>query len=112
MIAVICGMPLRRHDGVIAKDAAKVVGVGKNIFLQRQKDAGGIHEIDGGDVIFDGDVLRANHFLRGHREKRASLHGGVVGDDHEHAAVKRAEAGDDACGRRAAPLFVHFPCAV
>src|SRR6266481_5432229 len=71
------------HDRVVTKDAAEVVGVREDVFLQREKYARGIDEIDGGDAIFDGDVLRANHFFRGHREKGAGFYGGVVGDDHE-----------------------------
>ncbi len=100
---------LRAHDGVVAEDPAEIVGVGKNVFLQRQKNAGGIHEIDRRDVIIDGDVLRANHFFCGHREERTSFHGCVVGDNHEHAAGDPPEAGDGSSGGSATPLFVHFP---
>ena len=48
-------------------------------------------------------------FLHGHREERAGLHGGVVGDDHHAPARDRADAGDDARRHRAAPLGVHVP---
>ncbi len=82
---------LGRHDGVVAEDAAEVVGVGEDIFLQRQEDAGGIDEIDGRDVIIEGDVLRANDLLGRHREKRAGFHGGVVGDEHEGSPVNLAQ---------------------
>ena len=108
MIAVSCGMPMRAHYGVVAEDAAEIVGVGEDVFLEREKNAGGIDEINGGDVIFDGDVLRADDFFRGHREKRAGFYGGVVGDEHEHAAADACEAGDRACRGCAAPFFVHF----
>ena len=108
MMAVSCGMPMRAHHGVVAEDAAEIVGVGKDIFLQRQKNAGGIDQINCGNVIFDGDVLRANHFFRGHREERAGFHRGVVGDEHERAAADAREAGDRASRGRAAPFFVHF----
>ena len=98
-----------RHDGVIAEDAAEVVGVGEDIFLQRQKNAGGIDQVDRGNVIVDGDVLRANDLLRRHGKERAGLHGGVVHDEHDQAPVHSRQAGDHARGRRAAPLFVHAP---
>ena len=99
---------MRAHYGVVAEDSAEIVGVRENIFLQREKNAAGIHEIDRGNAIFDGDILRANDFFRGHREKRAGLHGGVVGDDHHAAARDAAEPGDRAGGGCAAPLLVHF----
>ena len=98
----------RAHHGVVAEDAAEIVRVGKNVLLQREKNAGGIHQIDCGDAIFDGDVLRANHFLGGHREKRAGFHGGVVRDDHHEPACDAAEPGDRARSGRAAPFLVHF----
>ena len=96
------------HHRVVAEDAAEIVGVGKDVFLQRKKHAGGVDQINRRDVIFDGDILRANDFLRGHREKRAGFHGGVVGDDHERAAADAREPGYRSGRRRAAPLFVHF----
>ena len=96
------------HHGVVAKNAAEIVRIRENVFLQRKKNARGIDQINRGDTILDGDVLRADHFLRGHREERAGFHGGVVGDDHHAAACDMAEAGDRACGGRAAPFFVHF----
>ena len=46
MMAAICGMPSGREDGVVAKDAAEVVLVGKDLVLQRQEHAGRIDEID------------------------------------------------------------------
>ena len=76
-----------RHHGIIAKYAAEIVGVGKDIFLQRQKHARGIDQIDGRNVVLDGDVLRPNYFLRSHREERACLHGRVIGDDHDHPGL-------------------------
>ncbi len=96
------------HDRVVAEDAAEIVGVGEHVFLQRQKNAGGVDEINRGNAIFDGDILRANYFFRGHGEKRAGFYGGVVDDEHEGAAADTRESGDDACAGRAAPFFVHF----
>ena len=96
------------HDGVVAEDAAEIVGVGEDVFLQRQKNAGGIDQVNRGNVIVDGNILRANHFFRGEREERSGFHRRVVGDDHHEAPADSREAGDRARGRRAAPLFVHF----
>ncbi len=99
---------LGAHDGVVAEDAAEIVGVGEDVFLERKKNAGGIDEIDGGNTIFDGDVLGADDFLGGHGEEGAGFYGGVVGDDHEEATGNATETGDDAGGGSAAPFFVHF----
>ena len=80
------------HDGVVAEDAAEIVGIGENIFLQRQKYARGIDQINRGNVIFDGNILRADDFLRREREERSGLHRGVVGDDHHQAAADPSRA--------------------
>ena len=82
------------HDGVVAEDAAEIVSVGEDVFLEGEEHAGGVDEINGGDAIFDGDVLGANHFFRGHGEKRAGFYGGVVDDEHEGAAGNFGQAGD------------------
>ena len=97
------------HDRVVAENAAEIVSVGEDVFLQRKKNAGGVDEINCGDAIFDGDILRANYFFRGHGEEGAGFYGGVVGDEHERAAADAGQAGDCACAGRAAPFFVHFP---
>ncbi len=101
-----------RHHGVVAEDAAEIVGVGEDVFLQRQKHARGIDQVDRRDVVVDGDVLRANDLLGGHREERAGLHRGVVHDEHDQSALHSRQAGDHSRRRRAAPLFVHAPRSV
>ena len=95
------------HARVVAEDAAEVVLVGEDVFLQRQEDAGGVDEIEGGEMVLHRDVLRAENLLGGHGEEGAGLHGGVVGDDHAEAAGDAAEAADDAGGGGAAPLGIH-----
>ena len=99
--------PHGRHHRVVAEHAAEVVGVRENIFLQRQEDSRGIHQVNRRHPVFDRDVLRANHLLRGHGEERARLHGGVVGDDHHQPGLNAGQPRDDAGCGCAAPLFVH-----
>ena len=101
-------MPIAAHDGVVAKNAAEIIGIGKDVFLQRQKYAGGVDQINRGNMVFDGDILRADDFLRSHRKKCAGLHGCVVGDEHECASANFRETGNGPRGGRAAPFFVHF----
>ncbi len=98
----------RAHDRVVAEHAAEIVGVREHVLLQRQKHSSGIDQVNRRNAIIDGDVLRANHFLGGHREKRAGFHGGVVGNDHEQAPGHATKTGDGSRGRRAAPFLVHF----
>jgi len=58
--------------------------------------------------IFDGNILRADDFLRGQREERAGLHRRVVGDDHDEPAADARQAGDGSGGGCSAPFLIHF----
>ena len=95
------------HARVVAEDAAEVVLIGEDVFLQRQEDAGGVDEIERGDVVLHRDVLRAENLLGGHGKEGAGLYGGVVGDDHAEASGDAAKSADDAGGGRAAPFVIH-----
>ena len=88
---------------------AEIVFVGEDVVLQREEDAGGVDEIDQREAILDGDFLGAENFFGGGGKEGAGFDGGVVGDDHVTAAADRADAGDDAGGRRAAPFGIHAP---
>ena len=68
---------------VVAEDAAEVVFVGKDLILQRQKDAGGIDEIDQRQSKLSRDRLGPQHLLDRLRKQRAGFDGGVVGDDQQ-----------------------------
>ncbi len=74
---------------------------------QRQEHARRIHQINRRNVIFDGDVLGADHLLRGHGEKRSSFYGGVVGDDHHQTGLDARQSRDYSGRGCAAPLFIH-----
>ena len=97
-----------RHDRVVAEDPAEIVGIGKDVFLQWEKNARRVDQVDRRNPVFDGDVLRANDFFRCHREERAGFYRRVVCNDHEEASADAGETGDGSGGRRAAPFFVHF----
>src|SRR5262249_10161677 len=96
------------HYGVVAKNAAKIVSIGEHIFLQGKKDPGGIHQVDSGDMVFDGDVLRANDLFGGHREECAGFDGGVVHDHHVEPAVNAAQTRYHSGRGRASPFFIHL----
>jgi hypothetical protein len=101
------GDALGGEDGVEEEDASEVVGVGEDVFLHGEEDAGGVDEVDEGEAGHARDGLGADDLLAGHGEEGAGLHGGVVGDDHVGAGVDVTDAGDDAGGGGAAVVLVH-----
>ena len=96
------------HDGVVAEDPPEIVCVREHVFLERQENAGRVHQVNRRDAIVDRDVLRPDHFLRRHGKKGAGFHRRVVGDDHHQSAENAAQARDGPRRGRAAPLFVHL----
>ena len=90
----------RRHAGLVVKDAAEVIAVGKHLRLQRQKRAARVDEIDARQMVLRRDLLRAQVFLDRHRIVGAALDGGVVGDDRAGRAVDRSDARHDSGRRR------------
>ena len=99
----------RRRYGVVAKNPAEIVLIGKHFILQRQKNAGDVHEINQRQPIIHSDALGAEYLLARHRKECPGLDGGIVGDDHDLPAAHAADAGDDARRRRSAPLAIHSP---
>ncbi len=100
--------PHGAHHRVIAKDAAEIVGIRKNILLQGQKNARGIDQVDGRDMVFNGDILRSDHFLGCDGEKCACFYCGIIRDNHHEAARHACEARNRAPRRRPAPFLIHF----
>ena len=87
-----------RHVGLVEEDAAEVLAIGKHLVLRRQVGAARIHQVDAGQAVLRGDLLRAQVLLHRDGEVAAALHRGVVGDDHALDALHAADAGDDAAG--------------
>jgi hypothetical protein len=87
---------LGRHARLIVKNASEVMRVGEDLILQRQIRAARIDEIQTGQMIFLGDLLRAQMLFDGHRKIRTAFDGGVVGNDHHFAVGDPSDAGDDA----------------
>ena len=79
------------------KRAAEVILVGKDAVLFGQKGAATVDEVDDGQVVLRGDVLRADVLFHRLGIKGAALDGSVVGDEHAGRAVDDANARDDAC---------------
>ena len=91
---------LGRHVGLVVEDAAEVVAVGEDLVLPGQEGAARVDQVDAGQVVLLGDLLRAQVLLDRHRVVGAALHRGVVGHDHAFDALHAADAGDDAGARR------------
>src|SRR5213080_4640993 len=86
MMAAICGMPIADITALLRNTRPKS-SVSGDVFLQREKHAGGVDQVDGWDAVFDRDVLGADDFFGSHREKRAGFYGSVVHDQHDESCV-------------------------
>ena len=107
MTAANCGMPAADICGVVAKDAAVVVFVGKDFILQRQEHAGRIDEVNDRQPELRGDLLGSQQFLDRLRKHRAGFDRGVVGRDEARPTADPTDAGDETGGRHVAPLGIH-----
>ncbi len=93
------GDAFRRHIGLIVEDTAEMIAVGKHFVLIGQVRAAGIHEVNTGQAVLGGNLLRAQMFLHRQRIIGAALHGRIIGDDYTFSARDPADAGDNAGGR-------------
>ena len=89
----------RREARLIVEDAPEMIAVGKDLVLGRQKRPARIDEIEAGQPVVAGDLLRPQVLLDGHREIGAALDRRVIGDDDAFAAHDPPDAGDNP-GRR------------
>ena len=85
---------------------AEVVAVREDLVLVEQHRAARVDQVDAGQAVGVGDLLRAQVLLHRHRVVGAAGDRGVVGDDHAAAAFDEADAGHDARGGDLAA--VHF----
>jgi hypothetical protein len=80
---------------LVEEDPPEVVAIGEDLVLQREEGAAGVDEIDAGQPVLLGDLLRAEMLLDRQWEVRAALHGRVVGDDHALAPLDDADSRHD-----------------
>ena len=88
----------RRQACLVVEDAAEVIAVREDLVLQRQERAARVDEVDAGQVILRGDLLRSQMLLHRHRKISAALDRRVVRDDDDFRAVHAADAGNHAGG--------------
>ena len=84
--------PLRGHARLVVEDPPEVLAVGEDLVLQRQEGAARVDEVDAGEVVLLGDLLRAQVLLDRERVVRAALHRRVVRDDHAVRAPRRSRS--------------------
>ena len=58
---------LRAHVGLVVEDAAEVLAIREHLVLVRQVGAARVDEVDAGQAVLLGDLLRAQVLLDGHR---------------------------------------------
>ena len=87
------------HPRLIEEDAAEMVPVRKDLGLERQERPARVDQVDAGQPVLEGNLLRPDVFLHGDRIVGPALHRRVVGDDHHLAAGYPADAGDDSRSR-------------
>ena len=95
-----------RHPRLVEEDAPEVVAVGEDLGLQRQEGAARVDQVDAGQAVLEGDLLRTQVLLHGEREVGAALDGRVVGDDQDLAAGHPPDAGDEPGAWRVAVVDV------
>ena len=72
-----------------------MLSVWENFILLRQKSAAGIHQINAGQAIGAGDLLRAHMLFHGQWKIGAALHRGIIRDDHTFAPRHAPNARDN-----------------
>src|SRR3546814_4363708 len=83
-----------------------MVAVGKDLILVRQVGAARIDEIDAGQAVRLGDLLRAEMLLDGHRIVSAAFYRRVVADDHRLPPRYAPDARDHPRARNLAAIHV------
>ena len=70
------------HVGLIEEHAAKHVTISKPFVLRGEVAAARVHKVHARQAVLNRDLLRTQFLLDGGGEVRATLHCGIVGDDH------------------------------
>ena len=89
----------RRQLRLVVEDATEVLAVGEHVVPRGDEGTAGVDQVDARQPVLGSHLLGPQVLLHGDRVVRATLHRGVVGDDHAQAAGHRTDAGDDARAR-------------
>ena len=101
------GDPLGRHARLVVEDAPEVLAVGEDLRLQREERSARVDEVDAGQVVLLGHLLRPQVLLHRERVVRAAFHGRVVRDDQAVPSLDDPDARHDA--RRGRVAVVDAP---
>ena len=91
---------------MIEENTAEVISVRKYLILPRQKRTAAFHQVDAGQRVIAGNLLRPQMLLHGKRIVGAAFYGGIVGNHHAFARGYPSDAGDQAGARQ---LFAIYP---
>ena len=97
---------LGREPRLVEEDASEVVTVGEHLGLQGQKRSARVDEIDAGQAVLGGDLLRTEVLLDRQRKVRPALDRRVVRDYDTLPPLDHADAGDDSGRGRLSPVHV------
>ncbi len=99
--------PARRHLGLVVEDPPEVLLVGEDLRLQRQERPPRVDQVEAGQPVLGGDLLRPQVLLDRDRVVGAALHRRVVGDDDDLLPRDDTDPGHDPGGGRL--TVVHVP---
>src|SRR5699024_12058238 len=99
---------LRADDGIITEYAPKVIFVGKDLILHGQIYAGRIYQIQNGQMIFDGNLLRPEIFLSCYREPGPGFYRSIISNNDAVASGYLSNSYNYPTGGAASLLIVHF----
>ena len=85
----------RGHPCLVVEDPAEVLAVGEDFVLSREERSARVDEVEAGEPVLEGDLLRAQVLLHRERVIGAALHRRVVRDDHALVPADAADPGDD-----------------
>ena len=82
------------HAGLIIKNAAKIVFIGKNFILHGQESTTRIDQINAGQMIALGYFLGPQMFFHSYGKVGAAFDRRIIGDNHAGSAMHHADASD------------------
>ena len=108
MMAVICGMPMALITALLRNTRPKSSVSGNTSSCSGKNTPGGIDQINRGNMIVDGNILRADHFFCCKREEAPAFTVASLAMIITSRPQTRRQSGNRPRRRRAAPFLIHF----
>ena len=84
-----------RHSRLIVENLAKMIFVGEDIILLGQEGTSRIYQVNAGQVVLFGNLLRPNVLLHSDRIVSTTLESEVIGNDHALSTVHISDASNN-----------------